>query len=47
MCLETGSANPARRLYERHGFEVVETKLDSGYERLTGSPGRILMVKEL
>jgi GNAT superfamily N-acetyltransferase len=47
MCIETGVANPARRLYERHGFKVVETKLDSGYERLTGSPGRILMVKEL
>jgi ribosomal protein S18 acetylase RimI-like enzyme len=47
MCLETGVSNPARRLYERHGFHVVQTKLDSEYERLTGSPGRILMVKEL
>jgi GNAT superfamily N-acetyltransferase len=47
MCIETGVANPARRLYERHGYRVVETKLDSGYEKLTGSPGRILMVKEL
>jgi GNAT superfamily N-acetyltransferase len=47
MCLETGAANPARRLYERHGFEVIETKLNAEYERLTGSPGRILMAKEL
>lgn len=47
MCLETGVDNPARRLYERHGFKVVQTKLDSDYERLTGSPGRILMLKEL
>jgi ribosomal protein S18 acetylase RimI-like enzyme len=47
MCLETGVTNPARRLYERHGFAVIQTKLDSTYERLTGSPGRILMVKDL
>jgi ribosomal protein S18 acetylase RimI-like enzyme len=47
MCIETGIDNPARRLYERHGFQVIETKTDDAYERLTGSPGRILMVKEL
>jgi GNAT superfamily N-acetyltransferase len=47
MCIETGATNPARRLYERHGFDVIETKTDTAYERLTGSPGRILMVKEI
>jgi GNAT superfamily N-acetyltransferase len=47
MCIETGIANPARRLYERHGFRVVQTKLDPDYKRLTGSPGRILMVKDI
>lgn len=47
MCIETGVTNPARRLYERHGFRVIETKTDAAYERLTGSPGRILMVKNL
>ena len=47
MYLETGITNPARRLYERHGYAVVATKADATYERLTGSPGRILMVKDL
>lgn len=47
MCIETGIDNPARRLYERHGFAVIATKTDAAYERLTGSPGRIMMVKEL
>ena len=47
MCIETGITNPARRLYERHGFEVIETKTDARYERLTGSPGRILMTKDV
>lgn len=47
MSLETGITNPARRLYERHGYQVVATKTDAIYERLTGSPGRILMAKEL
>ena len=47
MCIETGATNPARRLYERHGFQVIETKTDARYERLTGSPGRILMTKDI
>ncbi len=47
MCIETGATNPARRLYERHGFSVIETKTDASYARLTGSPGRILMTKDL
>lgn len=47
MSLVTAIANPARRLYERHGFVVTETKTDAEYESGTGSEGRVLMVKEL
>jgi ribosomal protein S18 acetylase RimI-like enzyme len=47
MSLSTTTANPARRLYERHGFRVAETRKDEGYERVTGIEGRVLMVKEL
>ncbi len=47
MSLHTTTINPARRLYERHGFRVVETRTDSSYERYTGIAGRHLMVKEL
>lgn len=47
MSVETGITNPARRLYERLGYQVVATKTDRGYERMTGSPGRVLMVKDL
>lgn len=47
MSLHTTTINPARWLYERHGFRVVETRTDSSYERYTGIAGRHLMVKEL
>jgi ribosomal protein S18 acetylase RimI-like enzyme len=47
MCLTTTTINAARRLYERHGFRVVETLTDAAYERYTGIAGRHLMVKEL
>jgi ribosomal protein S18 acetylase RimI-like enzyme len=47
MSLHTTTINPARHLYERHGFRVVETKTDPSYERYTGIAGRHLMVKEL
>jgi ribosomal protein S18 acetylase RimI-like enzyme len=47
MSLTTSMANPARRLYERHGFRVVETRTDADYKRYTGIDGRHLMVKEL
>ncbi len=47
MALTTTTTNPAQHLYARHGFRVVETRLDPAYERLTGIPGRVLMVKEL
>jgi ribosomal protein S18 acetylase RimI-like enzyme len=47
MSLSTTTINPARHLYERHGFRVIETRTDAAYERYTGIAGRHLMVKEL
>lgn len=47
MSLVTHTANAARRLYERHGFRVVETQTDVEYERYSGIEGRIRMVKGL
>lgn len=45
LSLTTRSDNPARHLYERHGFAVVAEKRNGAFERRTGSPGRILMVR--
>ncbi len=47
MALTTTTTNPAQHLYARHGYSIVETRLDPSYERLTGIPGRVLMVKGL
>ncbi len=47
MSLTTTTSNPARRLYERLGFEVVKTTSDEEYRRCTGIDGRVLMVKRL
>jgi ribosomal protein S18 acetylase RimI-like enzyme len=47
ISLTTASDNPARRLYERSGFRVEAEKTDARYERITGSPGRVLMVKPI
>lgn len=47
MSLTTTTSNPARHLYERHGFYVAETKTDAAYERYTGIEGRHLMLKDL
>jgi GNAT superfamily N-acetyltransferase len=47
MALVTTTANPARRLYERHGFVVTETRTNAEFERLTGIEGRVLMIREL
>ena len=47
MSLQTLTTNPARRLYERLGYRVVETLTDPGFERLTGAAGNHLMVKDL
>ena len=47
MSLVTATSNPARRLYERNGYEITDEKSDAEYEAHTGSAGRILMVKRL
>lgn len=47
MTIETGIANPARRLYERKGYRLIATKANGAYERMTGSPGRVLMAKDI
>jgi ribosomal protein S18 acetylase RimI-like enzyme len=45
LSLTTRSNNPVRRLYERHGFEVVSQRNHRSFERRTGAQGRILMVR--
>jgi ribosomal protein S18 acetylase RimI-like enzyme len=47
VSLTTAIDNPARHLYERHGYEVRAEKRNDRYQRVTGSPGRVLMVKPL
>jgi ribosomal protein S18 acetylase RimI-like enzyme len=47
LSLTTSIDNRARRLYERSGFEVEAEKRHRRYEAITGSPGRVLMVKQL
>lgn len=45
LSLTTRTNNPARRLYQRHGFVVTEEKTNRTFERRTGAKGRILMVR--
>jgi ribosomal protein S18 acetylase RimI-like enzyme len=45
ISLTTATDNPARRLYERSGYQIVDQKTNARYERITGSAGRVLMVK--
>ena len=47
MALHTLTNNPARRLYERCGFRIVETCVDPEFRRITGADGNILLVKTL
>jgi ribosomal protein S18 acetylase RimI-like enzyme len=47
VSLTTTIDNPARRLYERHGFVVVDEKRDAEYAALSGSPGRVRMDRDL
>lgn len=47
LTLQVWVGNRAISLYERFGFEVVETLLDDEFERLTGSVGSHKMVKSL
>lgn len=43
VSLTTTIDNPARRLYERRGFVVVDEQRDIEYEAISGSPGRVRM----
>jgi ribosomal protein S18 acetylase RimI-like enzyme len=47
ISLTTAIDNPARHLYERSGYTVVAEKRNRRYEAITGSPGRVLMIKRL
>jgi ribosomal protein S18 acetylase RimI-like enzyme len=47
MALTTLTTNPARRFYERFGFEVAAEATDPEFERLTGAAGNVLYVKRL
>ena len=45
--LHTLVTNPARRLYERHGYVAVTEACDPTFERITGVRGNVLYVKDL
>jgi ribosomal protein S18 acetylase RimI-like enzyme len=45
--LTTATSNPARRLYERLGFEITDERTVRGYEAITGSTGRVFLEKGL
>lgn len=47
MALHTLVTNPARRLYERHGYVATAEVTDPAFERLTGVRGNVLYVKDL
>ncbi len=47
MSLATSLINPAQHLYMREGYRIIQTRRDARYERITGIPGRVLMLKEL
>ena len=46
MSLHTTTANPARALYERHGFVITATGCHREYKRYTGLDGRHLMERK-
>ena len=47
LVLSVLSRNPARRLYTRSGYVAVSERQLAGYEKMCGSPGRVLMEKRL
>jgi ribosomal protein S18 acetylase RimI-like enzyme len=47
MSLHTRTTNPARRLYERCGYEAAGEATDPEFERLTGVAGNVLYIKRL
>ena len=47
MALQTWTSNPAKAFYERFGFTIADTRTDEEFERLTGTAGNHLMIKEV
>jgi ribosomal protein S18 acetylase RimI-like enzyme len=47
MSLHTRTTNPARRLYERCGYEATGEATDPEFEQLTGVAGNVLYTKRL
>jgi len=47
MSLHTSVVNPTKDMVMRHGYALVATGTDAGYERLSGIAGWHLLVKEL
>jgi GNAT superfamily N-acetyltransferase len=47
MSVSTWMGYRSITMYERDGFEQVETRQDTEYERYFGMPGRVLLVKNL
>lgn len=47
LSLDVYTTNPARRLYERHGYVTVAEKTDPSFERAAGVPGYASMLKVL
>lgn len=47
LALDVYTTNPARHLYERHGFRTTSEKTDPEFERAAGVPGYAAMVKKL
>jgi len=47
LALHTLATNPARRFYERCGFELAGERSDPEFERITGCPGNVLYVKHV
>ena len=45
LALHTLVTNPARRLYERHGYVASAEATDPAFERLTGVRGNVLYLK--
>lgn len=47
LALHTLTTNPAQRLYQRFGFEIVETLTNPDFQKITGADGNVLMIKRL
>jgi ribosomal protein S18 acetylase RimI-like enzyme len=47
IALHTYTSNPARSLYERSGYVATQYATDPRFEKLTGTAGNVLYVKQL